>query len=340
MSVSVFNLKFQNAISAAVFLRSRESVSMMSINPRQPIQQRKKPALRLFTGLAGSLMGEAKSTAVEGPFVCPRCKTKKLYQTTRLDGTVIAECRSNRTIPEVCGYTMVWNKRALMEKEARRPGRPSKYGVPMTAAARKAWERNNKPLLEKALVEQKIDKATGGSGGGMIMPDAEEGKGQLVTGGGLSNDVLLGKPSPELDFGGRRVQASGQGVDDAHDANDELVWSEEPKEREGKFQRQQRFKLRQKWSFDDRDKEELAREMAPGFIEHLDPRTCFQWDGQNFVEWEGYVCRICLRVFGFESYAVNHIIDRVTEEKSLRHKPHRRIVQGIQPGAGLREVRK
>jgi hypothetical protein len=308
--------------------------------PKTKLQ--KQMVKRAFTGLAGSplarievdptgclpagtadTIGRRGAFSV-GPSVCPKCGRKRLFETRNQDGTVQVECLSDAT--PICGYLMVYDRRAAMPPQPKRLGRPPKHGKAMSPAERKKAERNREQV-HRLIKEQKVDRDTDGRGSGMLLTGAPAGLGKLVS----VHDIESVSAAAQSKIPGiRRVTASGFAADDAHGADDEVQYHEEFKETEKTFQHAQRFKIRKKWTTDDREKEELARKAAPAYIVTLNPQTCLYWNQENrtFKPWrdEMFVCRLCGRAFPFESSATRHLMDMVTEERGVRYKPHRRVV--------------
>jgi len=273
--------------------------------------QRKEPVRRAFVGLAGSFLAVVKT---EAPAPQPPAPPPELLKAKR--------------------------------------GRPPKHDKTMSPAERKRQSRAKKEndlAVNKLIAEQKIDKATGGRGAGMLMTDADEsGVAKIVTGRVMDNlENVLATYDQQNDYGelefriatysegtfGGRKAAGGPNTGDRDGTTPAIDNTGDKDEHADTFSR--RHPIRKTWKYDERDKEEIARKNARDFIE-----PCERWDetledGGGLTD--AFRCKVCRRVFGFHSSAVNHIGDSIGDEKFTASKPHRRaVLKGIssyQPGA-------
>jgi hypothetical protein len=194
-------------------------------------------------------------------------------------------------------------------------GRPPKHGKAMTPAERKTKSRAKKledAALKKLIVEQKVDDNTGGKGRGMFLSQAEAGRGALVTGWrdvDFENTVALASEGTRLDleqFGGKRTKRRDTGGSDTPGVDNEGYAAED----EDEFHRRAHP---HNFSYDSRDKEEIARSNAPFHVEIFNPKHYLKWDATSneFSSWDASMCSICRRVFAFPRQAGEHIIEMI-----------------------------
>jgi hypothetical protein len=247
--------------------------------------QRKKPMQRAFTGLAGSFLTVVKP---EAPAPQPPAPPPELLKA--------------------------------------KPGRPPKHDKTMSPAERKRQSRAKKindAELKKLIAEQKIDDGTGGRGRGMFLSDVEKcrergmngakaGRGRIITGWrgrDFENTVALASEGARLDlkqFGGKKTKRRDTSEGDTPGADNEGYANEG----EDKFHHRAHP---HNWTFDSRDKEEIARKRAAHHTEIFNPKHYLKWDVtmNEFIPWDASMCSVCRRVFAFPRQVEAHIVEMI-----------------------------
>ena len=295
----------------------------------RPSDQRRSPVQRAFKGLAGSPLSGADPTLVDTPVI-----------------TITA-------IPV----------EPILVTPPKKRGRPPQAGVAKTAQERKAEQRvrdTRAAALEgfsadeitelkdstveeilqiKALkTEQGTDDATHGAyGPGRYMTDAPSGKGKLILGDEAPLAVAEKNHLEPHSFGSQQEKedteqgwnaSSGRRevITAYHGEDGMLEGTSQLGQKESVNEFQTRHKIRGNWKYDDRDKQQLARERAHDFIASSAIST-FEWVPETGAFYneiqlnhcrqckqlipQEYRCIICDRVFWSLKNAVEHIVDSI-----------------------------
>jgi hypothetical protein len=208
----------------------------------------------------------------------------------------------------------------------KRRGCPPKHGAPMTPAERKRRERALAPLVE----EQKRDDRSGGI----------YGPGHAVKGSRMDAAIAVA----EKKWG---IAEDGEGYYDEAKYGRVVTWysdkegvtsasevPEDRKEMQSTFQK--RHPIKKNWTYDERDRAEMARENAGEFITDVFIENLLVWDAEakefsDVDTFQEHRCEICGRGFWFWGSAVQHIVDSIDlDEGDETHR--RRVLKGVGRG--------
>ncbi len=271
------------------------------------IQQRKAPAKRAFTGMAGSPLA-------------------------RVDDSITLPVLSSQPTTE-----------ELLAKFTKKRGRPAQGNRAMTPAERKAKQRANqvrKAEISKTEKEQKLDDESGG-----IFGPGHAAKGGGIAGalaiGEKHHHIDESENAEYIEAPGHRVTTNYR-----TDEDESVDIAEVPGDKtETKSTFQKRHRINKNWKYSKREKDEIIYELAINVISSSNMAE-FVWDAgsKEFIcveplRWcrtchliipATHCCQICGCSFDWLSEAVRHVVDR-----------HRRtLLRGVEQPARIPGVNK